>query len=131
MHNPLHPTVPPTIVKPFCMRFDWPGQKPLAITLRPEDVAHCLLHTEMQSVDLVEKFKTDIRAFMDDPSPDYRMISQILFYFCTTDSVYVAAGGVPTIDFAWIRADHGWAIQFGKQDPDPEHVRMIKAVRDR
>ena len=74
-----------------------------------------------------EAIKDSIREMLGVPRPDHGMIVQALFYLC--DPIYDAVGGVPTVDFAWVRPANGWVIQFGRQEPGPENVRMIESVK--
>lgn len=127
--HPVDPAALERVVKPFCIRLDWPGSKPLAYTMQREDVAHCLMHLDEVQQWPSEVLKADIRQMLSKCRPDHGLIVQALFYLCTLDPVYQAAGGVPTVDFARVRAaPHGWAIQFGRQEPGPMNVRMIRAI---
>jgi hypothetical protein len=127
-HGPVGPEQLDRVKKPFSIRIEWLGKKPIFYTMKREDVAHCLMHVdEMRSVPS-DRLRADITKLARARRPEHGLIIQALFYLCTQDPIYEAVGGVPTVDFALVRPLHQWAIQFGKQDPDVEHIRMIQRV---
>jgi hypothetical protein len=127
-HHPIDPAMLDRVKKDFCIRLDWPGKQPLFYTIAREDVAHCLMHVEQMKQALDDVLKDDIRRMITRRKPDHGLIKQALFYLCTHDPIYEAAGGVPVVDFAYVQPAHGWSIRFGRQEPGPTNVRMIESV---